>query len=161
MWGPTADLFPIPPYCGYAWIIDVSVEILVVCFGAALYPALTQGQYKRTCFPPHPQHLRRGQGRLWTTGERRKEPRSSRYLFSLSTNRTGAMAGHPGFCFTFRSWWWGRRHCYPIPIFVGKILLATPLTSGLIKAKAAARVGPTGLSLDFAKKRELGDRPSC
>ena len=31
----------------------------------------------------------------------------------------------------------------------------------LIKAQAAASVGLTGLYLDTAKKRELGDRPSC
>ncbi len=50
---------------------------LVVCSGTRSIPSLILGQYKRICFPlPHPQLLRRGQGRLWTTGERRKELRS-------------------------------------------------------------------------------------
>ena len=34
-----------------------------------------------------------------------------------------------GFCFTFRSWWWGWRHCYPKPVYGGKILLAPLLSS--------------------------------
>ena len=65
-----------------------------------------------------------------------------------------------GFCFTFRSWWWGW-----LPVIRNP--QGGTRTSGvschwcLIKAQAAARVGPAGLSSDFAKKRELDVRPSC
>ena len=42
----------------------------------------------------------------------------------------------------------------------GKVWSRHPCYRCLIKAQTAASVGPTGPSLDSAKKNELGDRPS-
>ncbi len=68
------------PACMLGLLICL-LKYLVVCFGTRSIPSLILGQYKRICFPlPHPQHLRWGQGRLWPTGERRKELRSPRHL---------------------------------------------------------------------------------
>ena len=64
-----------------------------------------------------------------------------------------------GFCFTFRSWWWGRRRAIRNPR--GNEGPRHLCHRCLIKAQAAASVGPTGLSLDFAKKGELDDLTSC